>query len=98
MKKILLSISVLFLLSSCSSKYTPPSSAMINVTNYKIGDVSLLKTGKACYSTFFGIPYEKSSSVIDAMRNGNISTIKMIDKEFTYAFVVNKYCTIVHGL
>lgn len=100
MKKIFLTLISLTLFASCSHKYTPSSSAMINVTNYEIGDTNKLKTGEACITRVLGFSgFNSSTSVIDAMKNGNISTIKMIDSRF---FVVplffSKNCTVVHGL
>ena len=80
MKKTLLLATVLFSIASCTYKYTPASSAMLNITNYEIGNINSLKTGEACDARFFGIgSSDASTSIIDAMRNGNISTIKMVD-------------------
>jgi hypothetical protein len=99
MKKTLLLATLLFSIASCTYKYTPASSAMIHVTNYKIGDINKLKTGEACAARFLGIgSSDASTSIIDAMRNGNISTIKMVDKKTTIGFLYRKDCTIVHGL
>ena len=99
MKKVLISLTLIILASSCSYKYTPSSSAMINITDYNIGDTNLLRTGEACRTEILGISGESSTSVIDAMKNGNISKIKMVDKKNTifFPFFV-KNCTVVHGL
>ncbi len=100
MKKSLIALSILlFAATSCTYKYTPSSSAMINVTNYEIGDLSKLKTGEACMTRILGFPpSEASTSVIDAMRNGNITKIKMIDSSVSNNFFSTKVCIIVHGL
>lgn len=100
MKKTLLLISsILLLASSCTIKYTPVSSAMINVTDYEIGDLNKLKTGESCATYILGLhPVDASTSVIDAMKNGKITKIKMIDSSFSNYFFVHKVCTIVHGL
>lgn len=100
MKKSLIVLSLLLLAAtSCTYKYTPTSSAMINVTNYEIGDLSKLKTGEACITKILGFPpSEASTSVIDAMKNGNITKIKMIDSSVSDNFFSKKVCTIVHGL
>ncbi len=97
--KITAVAALLIVLASCSHKYTPATSAMINVTDYTIGDISKLKTGEACATRVLGFPStESSTSVIDAMRNGGISKIKMIDKSVSDNFFTHKECTIVHGL
>jgi hypothetical protein len=99
MKKIILSLSLIFAAASCTYKYTPETSAMINITDYDIGNVNSLKTGESCYTRFFLFPaLESSTSVIDAMRNGGISKIKMVDKKVYDSFFVYKSCTVVHGL
>ncbi len=98
MKIKILSILALLTFSSCSYKYTPSSSLMINATNYDIGDTSLLKTGEACNSAFLFFQIDSSSSVIDAMKNGKISKIKMIDERIVTAPFFYKNCTVVHGL
>ncbi len=98
MKKTLIA-ALLVCAASCTHKYTPTSSSMINVTDYEIGDAAKLKTGEACMTTFLGFPPAESSvSVIDAMKNGKITKIKMIDKSYSYYFLAAKECTIVHGL
>ena len=90
---------ILSLVGSCSYKYTPATSSMINVTDYTIGDINKLKTGEACITRVLGFSLsEASTSVIDAMRNGGISKIKMIDKSFSDNVFTTKECTIVHGL
>lgn len=98
MKKILLIVLSLFVVSSCSYKFTPSTSAMINVTDYEIGDLNKLKRGESCSKTILFFPeVDSSTSVIDAMKDGGISKIKMIDRSFFYAFFYSKTCTIVHG-
>ena len=98
MKKILSVVLSLIILSSCSYKFTPSTSAMINVTNYEVGDLNKLKTGESCSKTILFFPeFDSSTSVIDAMRDGGISKIKMIDRSFFSALLYSKTCTIVHG-
>jgi hypothetical protein len=100
MKKALIIFAALLLtVTSCSYKYTPTSSAMINVTDYEIGDLSKLKTGEACMTKILGFPpVNGNTSVIDAMKNGNISKIKMIDSSISDNIFTIKICTVVHGL
>ena len=99
MKNILIVLFSSLILSSCTYKYTPSSSAMINVTNYNIGDTSKLKTGESCYTAIMGFSaFDSSTSVIDAMKDGGISTIKMIDNKTVLAPFFYKKCTVVHGL
>ena len=99
MKKIIISLFALSALASCTYKYTPVSSSMIDVTNYNIGNINSLKTGEACITRVFGFSSPNAStSVIDAMRDGGISTIKMVDKKSTISLFYSKYCTIVHGI
>lgn len=99
MKKALIAVMFFASLSSCSYKYTPDTSAMINVTDYDIGNLNALKSGESCSASFFGFSSSSSStSVIDAMKNGNISKIKMVDKRVVAAPFFYKNCTIVHGL
>ncbi len=99
MKKLLTVLAFLTLLSSCSYKYTPESSAMINVTDYDIGNTNSLKTGESCSAMIMGFrSTDSSTSVIDAMRNGGISKIKMVDKRIVVAPFFYKDCTVVHGL
>ncbi len=99
MKKTLTALTFLALLSSCSSKYTPASSVMINVTDYEIGNTSLLKTGEACSTSIMGITgSDSSTSIIDAMKNGGISKIKMVDRRTVISLFSYKDCIVVHGL
>ncbi len=90
---------LLLSLASCTYKYTPASSAMINVTDYEIGDLSKLKTGEACMTRVLGFPPSNAStSVIDAMKDGKISKIKMIDSSVSSTVFTSTVCIIVHGL
>ncbi len=100
MKKTLIILSTLLLATaSCTHKYTPTSSSMINVTDYEVGDLSKLKTGEACMTRVLGFPpVNASTSVIDAMKDGKISKIKMIDNSISNNVFTTKVCTIVHGL
>ena len=99
MKKTILTISAFVLLASCTHKYTPVSSSMINITDYNIGDTGALKTGEACRITVFGFSAaETSTSIIDAMKEGEITKIKMVDRKTTIAPFYYKYCMVVHGL
>lgn len=99
MKKTLAILASISLLASCTYKYTPATSSMVNLTDYEIGNINSLKTGEACATSFMGIPsFESSTSVIDAMKNGGISKIKLVDKKVYNSFFVYKQCTVVHGL
>lgn len=99
MKKLIILSTLLLTSTSCTYKYTPISSAMINVTDYEIGDLSKLKTGEACMTRVLGFPPSNAStSVIDAMKDGKISKIKMIDSSVSSTVFTSTVCIIVHGL
>ena len=99
MKKIAFMILLCLTAFSCTYKYTPVSSKIMNVTNHDLGDFSKLKKGEACIESVLGFNgFNNSTSVIDAMKDGKITKIKYIDSKYYVAPFYSKRCTVVYGL
>ncbi|MFC1659746.1 TRL domain-containing protein [Pseudomonadota bacterium] len=98
MKKFIICLSLL-VLGACTYTYTPPQSRRLDIKDYNIENVNTLKTGKACRTRFLGMPVgsKNNVSVIKAMQNGNINTLKMIDIERHSGFLYSRYCTVAYG-
>jgi len=100
MKLKLISVAIATLmLGACSQTltYTPPQSRKLDMKDYNIKNVYELKTGKACVEYIAGFQKGDSISVITAMQNGNINTLKMVDIEKTLGFMYAKTCMIAYG-
>lgn len=88
MKTTLSLLSLLFVLTSCSS-HSP-----ITATSNKVGDVK----GEACSrNILFIFPLTNNESIHEAAKDGKITEISTVDREFFTSIIYNTRCTVVHG-
>ncbi|PJZ54612.1 TRL domain-containing protein [Leptospira adleri] len=111
MKKIIISISIFIVAmtaSNCASSLYPTylfHNEEYHVSGNSIagpGDAKILKQGRSCnvYSIFSALFYAGGEgSVAEAMKDGNITKVAVIDKssEGFLAYLYSKECVIVYG-
>ena len=107
MKKALLALSLLCLISSC----TTTSNGITNglYTSWKDRDpisrvdnsVASTKTGKACVTNVLGLIVRGDSSIEAAKKAGGINKVSYVDRTLegvqVYAPIYLEGCTVVHG-
>ncbi len=105
MKKVLLSIIALCILSSCAA--TNSSGVMPGLyTSWKDRDpisrvnneVNVNKKGQACVTNILGLAAYGDSSIEAAKKEGNIKNISYVDRTYDGVYIFyQKGCTIVNG-
>jgi hypothetical protein len=99
-----LSICALFVTISCSTYSTSYNERQ----KIDLDDINNVKKGQACTKNLFGgidfpligniaIKLTGERSVIDALKNGNITDVYSIDRSVKHYLVYSKKCTIVYG-
>lgn len=76
------------LMTSCVPKITSP----VMTTEAEVGD----KVGKSSYTTILGIGFDRSRSIAEAVKNGNIKRISTVDVSYDGG-LTQTYTTIVTG-
>ncbi|MDA9231536.1 TRL-like family protein [Rickettsiales bacterium] len=103
LKNIFLLLSILFLF-SCHSY----STKLNEMETLNMSEVNEIRQGLACSHNLFGafsLPYfgdtairlSGNESVINALKNGNIQNVYVIDKSTKNYIFYSKRCTIVFG-
>ncbi|MFT6106940.1 MAG: hypothetical protein ACJA0S_001039 [Rickettsiales bacterium] len=107
MKKIILAIFALCVLSSCTTTSNGVSSGMY--TSWKDRDpisrvnneVKVTKKGESCVTNILGIVATGDSSIEAAKKDGNINNVAYVDRTYSgfwfYLPFFQKGCTVVNG-
>lgn len=93
---ILLLVSYSIVFAGCSLQ----SSQVLNNTDlsrFDFSDASSLKEGSACATYVLGLGPFGSTSVMDAIKAGNITTVKVVDYKQGWYLLVSKHCVVVYG-
>jgi hypothetical protein len=87
----------LVFLSGCSLKATRYSQT-IDASKTDFSKIASMKKGTACAQTFL-IPISKDDSLASAIKDGGITVVKHVEKEYygNTKLAFGKNCTIVYG-
>ena len=84
-------------LSACTFKYTPIAST-VEVGTTDFSNIDSYKEGKACQTLLFGaLPIGGQATVTDAIKDGKLKTVRLVDQEITNYYLFAKRCVIVLG-
>ena len=101
MKKIVLLAIFAVSFSACAVRHTPVQN--INFDKVDFGEVRSYKKGKSCKRFLFGIPFlpfpAGQPSLINAVKNGGLKTVKVVEYEngYSFLFLTRKKCLIAYG-
>lgn len=100
MKKLLLLLPALFLMSACGTTAPVPGMIYADVkgpvaaTHTKQGMVE----GRSCATSYLGLIAMGDASITTAAMNGGIKKISAVDHHSSNILgIINEYCTIVYG-
>ncbi|MDA7705084.1 TRL-like family protein [Rickettsiales bacterium] len=99
-----LSICALLIISSCTTYSTSYNERQ----PIDLEDINNVKKGEACTKNLFGgidfplignvaVKLSGEQSVIDALKNGNITDVYSVDRSTEHYLLYSKKCTIVYG-
>lgn len=84
-------------LSACTFKYTPIA-ATVEVGSTDFSNIDDFKEGKACQNLLFGaLPVGGQATVTDAIKDGGIKTVRLVDHEVNNYYVFATRCVVVLG-
>jgi hypothetical protein len=76
------------------------SSPVLNNTDlsrFDFSDAASLKESTVCATYILGLGPIGSTSVMDAIKNGGIKTVKVVDYKHGWYLLVSKDCVVVYG-
>ena len=87
----------MLVLSGCSLKATRYSQT-VDASQTDFSKIGTMKKGSACFQSFI-FPISKDNSLASAIRDGDITVVKHVEKEYfgNVAVGFGKNCTIVYG-
>ena len=68
-----------------------------DLSRFDFSNASSLKEGIACATYVLGLGPFGSTSVMDAIKAGNITTVKVVDYKQGWYLLVSKHCVVVYG-
>jgi hypothetical protein len=80
----------------CVTSLTPVSNNT-DITKVDFSKIESLKSGKSCAKWYFIFGPFGSSSVVDAVTNGKLSSVQLVDYGLERGFLTHSVCTIVYG-
>jgi hypothetical protein len=97
-KRALLIVLSLFivLFAGCAVQSTPVLNNT-DLSRFDFSQAASLKEGSACATYVLGLGPFGSASVMDAIKEGKIKTVKVVDYKHTWLLLVSKDCVTVYG-
>ncbi|MCP3922556.1 MAG: lipoprotein [Desulfobacterales bacterium] len=96
MKKIILVISLLFIVTGCSTVYSPASNN-VNINEVDFSRIDEMKQGIACSYFIFGFGPFGETRLTQAIKNGSIKKVKAVEYENAAYPFYSKSCICVYG-
>jgi hypothetical protein len=93
---LLLMVGAFAILTGCSLQ----RSQVLNNTDlsrFDFSDASSLKESTVCATYVLGLGPFGNASVMDAIKNGGIKTVKVVDYKYGWYLLVSKNCVVVYG-
>ena len=90
-------LAVCFTFASGCAYQRSPVMNMADLSRFDFSNASSLKESRACATYVFGLGPFGNPSVMDAIKDGGIKTVKVVDYRQGWYLIVSKDCVVVYG-
>jgi hypothetical protein len=94
---VLMVVAVFMLVTAGCSLQRSPVLNVADLSKFDFSNASSLKESQACATYVFGLGPFGNPSVMDAIKDGGIKTVKVVDYRQGWYLIISKDCVVVYG-